>query len=217
MSVLSIPMKLLVNGAKLPAKAHDTDSGFDLFALEDTFILPGKKVLVQTGVAVKIPPGYDATVRGKSGITSKTVADTKLGTVDNGYTGEVKVIVHNDLPSDIHAVRMFNTVKEGLLPSLFRAAGIGMASHVAVHAAFEKEFNAQHYGRTVDLLNGEQMDVGMDIPKGTILIRKGEKFAQLVVHPYLACSSEQVEGDFEETDRGDGGFGSTGTGVEDNA
>lgn len=40
-------------------------------------------------------------------------------------------------------------------------------------------------------------------------VTNGERIAQLVVLPYLSCVFEETE-ELEETDRGDGGFGSTG-------
>lgn len=44
----------------------------------------------------------------------------------------------------------------------------------------------------------------------------GERFAQLVIVPYLDCDIEEAE-ELSETDRGEGGFGSTGTTSENSA
>lgn len=40
-------------------------------------------------------------------------------------------------------------------------------------------------------------------------IRKGDRIAQMVVVPYVGCRIEEVEV-LDETERGTGGFGSTG-------
>jgi dUTP pyrophosphatase len=41
-------------------------------------------------------------------------------------------------------------------------------------------------------------------------VEEGERIAQMVITPYLSCEYEQVDS-LEETERGSGGFGSTGT------
>src|SRR5690554_702290 len=44
----------------------------------------------------------------------------------------------------------------------------------------------------------------------TYLIRKGDRIAQIVIQPLPAVEAYEVEGELEETERGEGGFGSTG-------
>src|SRR5699024_8054516 len=94
-SVLKVGFKRLSEGATIPTKAHATDSGFDLYASEDVIIEPGGTVIVPTGIAVQLPEGYEAQVRPRSGVTSRTKLRVQLGTIDNGYVGEVGVIVDN--------------------------------------------------------------------------------------------------------------------------
>ncbi len=82
---------------RLPEYAHESDSGMDVFALEDVTIHPGEKTLVHTGIKVALPPGYELQVRPKSGRSLKTqlrVANTP-GTIDQGYRDEVCVIIEN--------------------------------------------------------------------------------------------------------------------------
>lgn len=81
--------------AILPVRAHATDSGFDLTALEDVIIRPGETVVVKTGIAAQLPQGYEAQVRPRSGVTSRTKLRVQLGTIDNGYSGDIGVIVDN--------------------------------------------------------------------------------------------------------------------------
>ena len=85
----TVGFKRLTDTAVIPTKAHPTDSGFDLFADETVIIEPGQTVVVKTGIAVVLPQGYEATVRPRSGITSKTKLRVQLGTVDNAYRGDV--------------------------------------------------------------------------------------------------------------------------------
>ena len=94
---IQVPIELCHDEAKIPQYAHISDSGLDIYALDDVTIKPGETVLVPTGVKVALPPGYELQVRPKSGRCIKTklrVANTP-GTVDQGYRDEIKVIVEN--------------------------------------------------------------------------------------------------------------------------
>lgn len=103
--VLKVPFELCSENAKVPAYAHITDSGADIYAAEDIVIKPGETRLVSTGIKVQLPPGYEFQVRPKSGIALKTklrIAN-QPGTVDEAYRGEIGVIIDNIEPpiSDI--------------------------------------------------------------------------------------------------------------------
>jgi len=83
--------------AVLPSYAYPTDSGFDLCSVEEITIEPFGRALIPTGLKFNIPPGFEIQVRPKSGLAIKegiTVLNTP-GTVDQGYSGELKVIVFN--------------------------------------------------------------------------------------------------------------------------
>lgn len=92
---LEIGFKRLSDNAILPTKAHATDSGFDLFAAQDVIVAPGETVVIPTDIAVQLPQGYEATVRPRSGITSKTKLRVQLGTIDEQYRGNIGIIVDN--------------------------------------------------------------------------------------------------------------------------
>lgn len=91
----TVGFKRLTDSAVLPTKAHPNDSGFDLYADETVIIEPGATVVVKTGIAVVLPQGYEASVRPRSGITSRTKLRVQYGTVDFGYTGDIGIIVDN--------------------------------------------------------------------------------------------------------------------------
>lgn len=92
---LEIGFKRLSDNAVLPTKAFATDSGFDLFAAQDVIIPPGETVVVPTDIAVQLPQCYEAQVRPRSGITSKTKLRVQLGTIDEQYRGNIGIIVDN--------------------------------------------------------------------------------------------------------------------------
>jgi dUTP pyrophosphatase len=76
---------------------YESDSGFDLYSTEDVVIEPFGRSLVPTGVRFDIPVGHEIQVRSKSGLALKQglMVLNSPGTVDEGYTGEVKVIMFN--------------------------------------------------------------------------------------------------------------------------
>lgn len=95
-----IPIEFCREGAKMPTYAHSTDSGMDVYALEDITIAPGETKLIPTGLKVAIPAGYELQVRPKSGRCLKTklrIANTP-GTIDAGYRDEIGIIVDNIEP-----------------------------------------------------------------------------------------------------------------------
>lgn len=95
-----IPIEHCREGTKTPTYAHLTDSGMDVYALEDITIAPGETKLIPTGLKVAIPAGYELQVRPKSGRCLKTklrIANTP-GTIDAGYRDEIGIIVDNIEP-----------------------------------------------------------------------------------------------------------------------
>ena len=55
---------------KLPSYSSDLSAGADLVAAvnEDFVLNPGKRVLIPSGIAISLPPGYEAQVRPRSGL-----------------------------------------------------------------------------------------------------------------------------------------------------
>lgn len=98
--LVQIPIELCHPDAKIPQYANISDSGMDVYALDDYIIAPGQTMLIPTGIKLALPPGYEIQVRPKSGRALKTklrIANTP-GTVDAGYRDEIKVIVENVEP-----------------------------------------------------------------------------------------------------------------------
>ena len=87
-------VKKLDPRAKLPLRAHPTDSGADLFALEHTVLPPHATVKVRTGIAVELPPNTSGIIWGKSSVESKGIK-AMAGLVDAPYRGELLVCMHN--------------------------------------------------------------------------------------------------------------------------
>lgn len=94
-SSLHIPIKRLDPSAIIPTRAHPTDAGADLYALESGYLLPGQRAAVRTGIAVSIPEGYYGRVAPRSGLAVKSGVDVLAGVLDSGYHGEIKVVLIN--------------------------------------------------------------------------------------------------------------------------
>ena len=168
-----IKVKILHEDAVVPEFAHKTDSGADLYTCEPLRLKPGEKGIAKTGIAIALPKGYGATIRNKSGNTTKGVLCevrnniAKLSIEDNDIT---------DVIFDWTMERVDITVYLGTIDNAYRGE-IGI------------------------MVKNESKHV-IEIPKGT-------KLAQLVLEK-IYHEDFRVVDDLDETDRGQGGFGSTG-------
>lgn len=88
----TLQFKMLSPNAIKPNRSHEDDAGLDIYAAEDTYIQSSHSILIPTGIAIDILPGYEGTIRPRSGKTARTNLRVQLGTVDAGYNGEIKVI-----------------------------------------------------------------------------------------------------------------------------
>lgn len=147
-------MKIMLDkGAIMPTRAHETDAGLDLYAMEGQIVPAKESAVFDTGVHIELPYFYTSNgmwatkqktvgmLKSKSGLNVKHGL-TGEGVIDMGYTGSIKVKLYN-------------------------------------HSGYDYE------------------------------IKKGDKISQLVILPILTPDLELVDS-LDETERGDGGFGSTG-------
>lgn len=80
-----------------PTRAHDGDAGYDLTLAgnKSVVLTPGARATVPTGWSVRLDPATCGLVLPRSGNASKLGLNVITGVVDSGYTGELKVTVHN--------------------------------------------------------------------------------------------------------------------------
>lgn len=93
-NILTVEILKLSNSATLPSSAHFADVGLDLYSDEDVFIKTGNTAIVKTGVALGLPLGFYGKIEDRSSMASVGLR-TGGGVVDAGYSGEIKVIIHN--------------------------------------------------------------------------------------------------------------------------
>ena len=128
----------------LPTYQTKDAAGCDLcYCGEQSIILYAlDRAFIHTGVHIALPEGYEAQVRGRSGLNKNHGIVVPTGTIDADYRGDIGVVVYN-------------------------------------------------------------------LSREPFVIHPGDRIAQLVISPVIQADWQQVEF-LDETDRGDGGFGSTG-------
>ncbi len=205
---VNLKFKKLHEAAQLPTRANPTDSGMDLYAMEDTVLLPGVPTLVKTGLAVELPDSvkltgllgicksgnyagswvnsdhiditFEAQIRPRSGLALKHGIQVlnSPGTVDNSYRGEIGVIM----------------LWGGHAPNV---------SEFNLYCGYEKEKPSgmrcmwQPFSRSTEAI------------RHGYAVRRGDRIAQLVISPVVLCGAEWAS-ELGATDRGEAGFGSTG-------
>lgn len=117
-------------GLPLPAYASALAAGLDLMAAvtEDLTLEAGGRALVPTGIAVALPPGFEAQVRPRSGLALKqgvTVLNSP-GTIDADYRGEIGVILVN-LGTSAYTVRRGDRIAQLVIAPVARAAWVQIA------------------------------------------------------------------------------------------
>ena len=96
--MVDIKIQRITKTAKIPTKAHDTDTGYDLYADSIKFGLHNNQIIVHTGIAVQPAPGYYVEVFPRSSVSKKYAQlANSVGIIDESYTGEI-ILVFNGIP-----------------------------------------------------------------------------------------------------------------------
>jgi len=90
----TLKVKKLDPAALLPRRAHDTDSGADLFALSRTVLPPHAVTHVHTGISIELPANTSGIIWGKSSVESKGIK-AMAGLIDAPYRGEIIICMYN--------------------------------------------------------------------------------------------------------------------------
>ena len=126
--MLPVPIVQLDPDLPLPSYAHPGDAGLDLRArIDATVPAGGGRVLVPTGIALAIPPGWAGFVQPRSGLALRhgvTCLNTP-GLIDSGYRDELKVLLVNLDPTEAYEVhrgdRIAQLVLQQVGEAVFRA------------------------------------------------------------------------------------------------
>jgi dUTP pyrophosphatase len=99
---MEIKYKKLESIARCPARARESDAGYDLFSTESCVVQPMERKLISVGISVEIPKGYYGRIAPRSGLALKKGVDVLAGVIDSGYRDCLKVVLINlNLPQDL--------------------------------------------------------------------------------------------------------------------
>lgn len=117
-------VKKLVEDAILPKYAKEGDAGADLYSVEKVVIPAMGRALVKTGISIQLPKNTEAQIRSRSGLALKSgiFVLNSPGTIDEGYRGDVGVILFNTTDKDFVVEkheRIAQMVIKEVLPSRF--------------------------------------------------------------------------------------------------
>jgi dUTP pyrophosphatase len=129
-----------------PKYHYGSDSGFDLRANENVTLKPFERKLVSTGLHINVPTRHEVQVRPKSGLALKkglTVLNTP-GTVDEGYTGEIKVILIN-LSQETQIIKIGDKIAQAVICPVVQGRDVILKRVLEIK---EKDRNENGFGST---------------------------------------------------------------------
>lgn len=116
--------------ARLPEPATPGSAGADLCAVmpdgvSAQIMRPGARLLLDTGLKVAVPEGYEMQIRPRSGLALKhgvTVLNTP-GTIDSDYRGPLKVVLINHGEENF-SVRTGDRIAQAVLAAVAPFRGV---------------------------------------------------------------------------------------------
>ena len=183
---LEVKFKKLNEKAIIPSYAHDGDVGMDLTAISVEYDADNDLYIYHTGLAFETDYHYGMFLFPRSS-NRKTEAYlcNHVGIADSAiYRGEIMLCFKNRTS----------------------------LRQIALESRTIAFFNAIEDGKSVEKATKESVDAWFEAFKNPMLFapyKEGDRVAQMVVLPYPDVKLKEVE-NLTETDRGSGGFGSTG-------
>lgn len=173
--------------AIIPQYAKDGDAGMDLTAVSVTYDKKLDCFVYDTGICVAIPEGYVGLVYPRSS-NRKTDAymTNHVGVIDSGYRGNILVCFKNRTSQ--YVIDACNALAGDIDE---------MADSINLHT------KAYCEGATCPTIEDNENNYPYNV---------GDRIAQIMIVPYPKVIFEEVDSkdDLGETERGDGGHGSTG-------
>lgn len=117
---MKLKVKKLHQNATIPTYGSISASGFDLYAIRDTYLYPNMTTVIDIGLAFSIPPGHEVQIRPRSGMSAKTKVRVAFGTIDQDYVGEIKVIVDN-IGSSGYEIKVGDRIAQAVLVPVTQA------------------------------------------------------------------------------------------------
>ena len=108
----------------MPTRAHTTDAGLDIYSPVDLKLGAGARRTIKTGVHVQLPANTVGFIKSKSGLMSKSGITTD-GTIDEGYTGEIGVVLFNHSKQGYHVHKGDKIAQLVILPVKYEPVELG--------------------------------------------------------------------------------------------
>jgi dUTP pyrophosphatase len=143
---LEVGYEMLDSEMELPSYVYKTDSGFDLRSTINVTLKPFERYLIPTGLKIDIPENYEIQVRTKSGlaINKGLMVLNSPGTVDQGYTGEIKVILMN-LSNETHVIEKGMKIAQAVVSPVILGEWVKL---VQIDKVESKDRNENGFGST---------------------------------------------------------------------
>lgn len=114
-------VKRLHVDSKLPVRNHWNDAGLDLFAIDNCEIKAGTGLLINTGIAIELPPNSYGKIEDRSSMGVKLIK-VMGGVIDEQYRGEIKVMLANLSSQDIFIKKHDKIAQLIIIPILYSKA-----------------------------------------------------------------------------------------------
>lgn len=204
----TLKIKKLHPNAHIPARAHDTDAGMDLYALPVEYTDEEKKayksVVDQNVTYAKFFNLFGGTdIFGDTFLSEKQKAAIDIASKltdsewDDYFKSKIIIMPHETkmIPTGIAIA-----VPTGYMGCIYARSGLA-SKHGLAPANCVGIVDSDYRGEVkVALHNYSNKNQVIDV---------GERIAQLVIQPISLCTPVEVE-ELDETNRGVGGFGSSG-------
>jgi dUTPase len=198
--MITVPIKLLYPDSKAPFRKHMDDAGMDFYLhrIEDGDsnktgnLLHDFQMTYYTGIAMAIPRGHVGLLFMRSSVvdTPYTLRNC-VGVIDSTYRGEIKATME---PT--------GTTAGLILPASLVSSILESAPTLGLNAQMCKMLEA--------LVDGIGVASEEELHKHAYKI--GERFCQMVIFPIPQVDTYVlgVDDKLPDTERGEGGYGSTG-------
>ena len=216
-------MKIVkVRNVKTPTRGTGLSAGLDFYIPEDfeaKQIWPGESINIPSGIRARIPRGCALIMFNKSGIATKYQLQVGACVVDEDYQGEIHLHVMNVGKDPVILKPGMKLVQGLVMPVLYVGVEVLESEDELFSQSTERgiatKYQLQVGACVVDEdYQGEIHLHVMNVGKDPVILKPGMKLVQGLVMPVLYVGVEVLESEDElfsqSTERGVGGFGSTG-------
>ncbi len=137
-----IQIKAVYSDRAFPlVKATEGSAGWDVCATEDTTIWRSRVTMVDTGIKLEIPQGYEVQVRSRSGLALDGICIANgVGTIDSDYRGVIAILMY--------CIHGMTYIKRGDRVAQFVISKVQDAEFVAVDTLNDTQRGAGGFGST---------------------------------------------------------------------